>query len=120
MKFLTARSRITIGLVGLLVSIICGAIMIGIVPERDSAVRMGRADLCETIAISSSDYISRGELDRLAHLIKSIVERNDDVSSAGVRKSNGDLVTDIGNHAAGWPRQATEHADQQSLVSNKE
>ena len=110
MKFLTARSRITIGLVGLLVSIICGAIMIGIVPERDSAVRMGRADLCETIAISSSDYISRDELDRLAHLIKSVVERNDDVLSAGVRKSNGDLVTDIGNHAAGWPRQATERS----------
>ena len=45
MKYLTARSRMTIGLACILVSVLCTAIMIGLVPDRGAAVLDGRAKL---------------------------------------------------------------------------
>ena len=80
--------------------------MLGMVPERGSAILAGRADLCETIAICSSDYISRGEVRRLEQLLRSVVERNDELLSTGVRRTSGQLVADINDHAAAWDTSA--------------
>ena len=102
MKTLTAKTRISIGLACLVVSVLCTAMMIGLVPERSSAVLEGRAAICETIAMASSDYISKGELRRLECLLQSVVDRSEDILSAGVRRSNGQMVTIIGEHNAIW------------------
>ena len=72
MGLLTAKARIAAGLVCLLVSVLCTAMLIGLVPERRSAILLGRGDLCETIAINSSDYISRGQIRRLEFLLESV------------------------------------------------
>lgn len=100
---LDAKTRISLGLVCMLLSVLSTAMMLGIVPERDSAIRQGRASLCETIALTSSEYISYGETRRLDQLLEAVVERNDDVVSAGVRRSGGNLVSDFGDHASVWP-----------------
>jgi len=76
MKFLTAKTRITFGLTCMLVTVLCAAIMIGLVPDPKSAVLAGRAEMCETLAVSSSDYVSRGELRRLEFVLESVVRRN--------------------------------------------
>ncbi|QDV46216.1 Autoinducer 2 sensor kinase/phosphatase LuxQ [Stieleria neptunia] len=100
---LNAKTRISLGLVCMLLSVLSGAMMLGLVPERESAIREGRGNLCETIALTSSEYISYGETRRLDQLLEAVVERNDDVISAGVRRANGDLVSVFGDHEAVWP-----------------
>ncbi|MCA9139595.1 MAG: response regulator [Planctomycetales bacterium] len=100
---LDAKTRISMGLVCMLLSVLSGAMILGLVPDRNSAVRQGRARLCETIAYVSSEYISHGETLRLDQLIETVVDRNDDVISAGVRRSNGKLVSDFGDHQRVWP-----------------
>ena len=50
MKGLTAKSRIALGQTGLLVSLLLFAIWLGLVPNRDGAIREGRAALAEAIA----------------------------------------------------------------------
>ena len=115
MNFLTARTRMTFGLVCMLVTALCTAMMIGLVPERESAILRGRAQLCETIAMCGSDYIARGEQRRLEQLIKSIVERNDDLLSAGVRQANGLLIADIGNHAQSWSEGTTDRSTESNV-----
>lgn len=102
MKFLSARSRMTIGLACMLVSVLSTAMMVGLVPDRESALMAGRTKMCETIAMCGSDYIARGEQRRLEQLLKSAVERNDDLLSAGVRRANGQLIIEVGEHAASW------------------
>ncbi|MCS7468410.1 ATP-binding protein [Stieleria sp. ICT_E10.1] len=101
---LNAKTRISLGLVCMLLSVLSGAMMLGLVPERESAIREGRGNLCETIALTSSEYISYGETRRLDQLLEAVVERNDDVISAGVRRGNGDLVSVFGQHEAVWPK----------------
>ena len=81
--------------------------MIGFVPEERSAIMAGRASTCEMIAMASSDYISRGELRRMEILLKSVVQRNDEILSAGVRRTTGELVVSIGDHAKSWNRQSS-------------
>lgn len=105
MSFLkiNAKTRISLGLVCLLLSVLSTAMMLGMVPERESAVRDGRANLCETIALVSSDYISRGQADRLDQLLEQVVQRNDDVISAGVRHTARGLLSVFGEHEKVWP-----------------
>lgn len=117
MKSFTARSRITVGLVCLLFSVVCLSMMLGLVPERRSALLRGRADLCEAIAITCSDYANRGELQRLEQYVESIVEREEDVLSIGIRRADGELITSSGEHAGHWTLDSTERStDAQILV----
>ncbi len=110
MKLLTAKSRITIGLACLLVSVLCTAVMLGMVPDPASGVLAGRAHLCETIAVASSDYISRKEFRRLKFLLQTVVERNPDVLSAGLRRETGQVLVQIGNHRRLWNTNASDRS----------
>lgn len=107
---INAKTRISLGLVCMLLSVLSTAMMLGMVPERESAIREGRANLCETIALTSSEYISYGETRRLDQLLEAVVERNDDVVSAGVRRVRGGLVSVFGNHEEVWPDDDTQRS----------
>ncbi len=107
MKYFSAKSRITIGLAGLLASVMCAAVLLGMLPDRTSAILEGRASLCESIAVASSDYISRGEVKRLESFLETIVERNERVLSAGVKRVSGELVTEIGDHVRQWQKDSS-------------
>ena len=110
MNLLTAKTRIAVGLGCLLLSVLCTAMMLGIVPERQSAILAGRADLCETVAMTGSDHISRGETRRLEYFLQSIVERNDELLSAGVRRTDGELVMSVGDHVSMWKTLSNERS----------
>ena len=45
----TAKFRVALGQVGLLISILLVAILLGLVPDRRSAIREGRAVLAEAV-----------------------------------------------------------------------
>ena len=101
-KGLNTRFYVTAGLASLLASVLFVAMYLGLVPDRISAVRDGRARLAEAIAASSSTLIVRGDVPSLKALLKFVVERNQDLLSVGVRKSGGELVATIGDHDAQW------------------
>ena len=101
-NLLTAKTRITIGLVCLSVSLLLVASFVGMIPDRHGAVLDGRRKLCEAIAVNSSVLVSRKDLKRLDAVLQSVVRRNEDILSAGVRRVDGQLVVEIGDHAAQW------------------
>src|SRR5262245_22465039 len=107
---LSARTRITIGLASLLVTVLCTAMMLGLVPERRSAILAGRGALCEAIAVSASDYISRGELRRLEAMLHVLLDRNAEIASAGVRRANGLLLAQVGPHERLWETDDTQRS----------
>jgi PAS domain S-box-containing protein len=102
MNRIPARIKIVFGLLLLVVSALGMSIALGFVPSEQSATNRGRATLSETIAVSASAFVARNDMVALDAILRAIVERNPDVKSLGVRKEDGFLVIDIGDHAHRW------------------
>ncbi|MCA9480979.1 MAG: hypothetical protein KC545_11560, partial [Nitrospira sp.] len=85
MKWLSTKSRLAIGQVSLLVSILLMASLLGLMPDRVAAVREGRAALAEAIAANSSVLITQQDVERLEGLLDLVVNRNQDLLSAALR-----------------------------------
>src|SRR5262245_31612718 len=97
---MNARSRIAMGQIALLTSVLMLAIAIGFVPSPNEAVKEGCAKLCESIAISSSIMAARNDVAGLTASMKATAARNHQIVSAGLRDSNGKLLAMVGDHVA--------------------
>ena len=102
MKGLTAKSRIALGQVGLLVSVLLAAVFLGLVPDRSTAIKEGRAALAEAVAANSSILVSQADTRRLEAMLRFVAERNSDLLSAAVRQSDGTTIVTIGDHEEDW------------------
>lgn len=98
----TARIRITLGLTGMLVTLLLLASIAGLVPDRHAAIRDGHARLAEAIAVNSSIFITTTDVRRMSANLEVIVERNDDLLSAAVRRRDGTPLAIIGDHQRHW------------------
>jgi PAS domain S-box-containing protein len=99
---LTARTRIAFGLTSTVVSVVLIAMNVGIIPDyRDVAMR-GRAQLCEAIAANSSLIVRQRDVQRMRAILQLIAERNSDIQTAGIRRQDGSLAVEIGNHQDAW------------------
>ena len=94
--------RIAMGLAGTLVSLLLVASVIGLLPDRRIIEDQGRARLAEVLAINSSIFITLSDLRRLESTLRIVVERNDEIQSAGVRKANGRSIITVGEHDRHW------------------
>ncbi len=101
-KRISARSRIAIGLVFLLVSVLSLAMSMGIVPSERTAIMAGRAKFCEAVAVNSSIFAERKDLKTLEAALRATLARDPDVLSAAVRGSDGRILLEIGPHQAAW------------------
>ena len=94
--------RISLGLIMAVVSIILLSDLIGIIPDRSSAVIEGRKQIAETLAVQYSLAVRKNDYESIASSLKMLVERNDDVLSAALRAENGRLLAVSGDHEAHW------------------
>ena len=101
---LNAKSRIALGQVGLLASVLLGASFFGLIPDQRMSIREGRAALAEALAANSSALVTQNDLRRLENDLNFVVERNDDLLSAGLRTEDGRLIATVGPHEDGWRR----------------
>ena len=97
-----ARSRIAIGLVFLLVGVLCLAMTLGLIPSERQAVMAGRGKICEEIAVFGSEFVQRNDLAGLDEALRAVAERNPDILSAALRKQDGTILIQIGDHVANW------------------
>ena len=94
--------RVSLGLVLVVISIILISDMIGIIPDPEKAEIEGRKKLAETLAVQFSLAAVRHDYNVITASMKLLVERNDDVLSAGLRTVRGDLLATAGDHNALW------------------
>lgn len=106
----------TLGLVCLQGSVLCAAMLFGFVPDRKSATMQGRGDLCESLAVFSSQLIGTGETDSLTLLLTDIVRRNAGILSAAIRTSDGEIIAEIGDHEQFWQREGDRSTENEVLV----
>ncbi len=98
---LSAKSRVALGQTGLLIGLLLFALFLGLVPDRQSAIRHGRAVLAEAAVVRASAYISKEDIQGLEEILKIFVKRNDDLLSAAVRRDKAPVVV-IGDHLNRW------------------
>ena len=117
MRRLNVKDRVVIGLVGLTVSLIMLAFLLGIVPDRESAVRDGRTVLAEAIAVHSTSAVLTTGIQRLETDFKLMADRNPDLLSLALRRKDGGALVATADHADNWQDMSDEYSkDTQVLV----
>ena len=98
MRPLNAKTYISLGQTGLVVTVLLFAVFLGLVPDRLAAQREGRVALAEAIAANSAGLIVQQDIQRLDATLRLVVARNADILSAAVRPVGGQAVVTIGDH----------------------
>ena len=99
---LSTRFLITVGLVSMLLSACLMAMFLDLIPDSVTLKRQGRTALAEAVAANGSAFITMGDLLRMETTLSLVVTRNPELLSAGVRAADGNLVVQVGEHAAHW------------------
>ena len=96
--------RISLGLVSLTISLLLLAKVIGFAPDRSGAVLESRKDLSESLAVQFSAAAQRGDVPLIRETLRSMVERDNDIKSAAMRKPGGGVLAEAGDHLANWKK----------------
>ena len=102
MNVLTTTVRLSIGLASITLSAVLTAGLLGLIPDRDSAVLEGRAKLCEAVAVGFTLLAQEDDYQRLRLGLEAIVDRDPELVTAGVRHPDGSLVARVGDHDRLW------------------
>ena len=102
MPRLSSIHRIVLGLVSLTVSILLVAGLLGVIPNPAPLQHQARRSFCESTAVSFMALAARMDSDQLQTTLNQIRERNSDVRSIGIRKSDGSLILQSGPHRKLW------------------
>ncbi|MBT8334401.1 MAG: Hpt domain-containing protein [Deltaproteobacteria bacterium] len=99
---MSTKFRVVLGLAGITISLIMVATYLGIIPDRDGAVRAGRTSLAETIAVHSTAMVSQKDLKKLNDDFIILSERNNDLLSLGLRREDGQTISTTPGHLENW------------------
>ncbi len=106
---LTAASRITLGLVSSMLSILILANLMDILPDRNEAIRLGRKQVTESLAFSAVVLLANNDVTGLDIVLENTLLRSPQIRSIGVRQlSDRNLVAAAGNHEQIWPAEISE------------
>ena len=94
--------RLSLGLVLLTISILFGADMLGLIPDRSKAIINQRQGSCESLAVYCAVEAKKGNTASIMTALKMIVKRNDDILSAAIRKKDGSFMVAAGDHIKHW------------------
>ncbi len=99
------------GIVSIFLSTLFVAATLKLVPDANSTKVVERADLADSIALTSTAYVHRNDLQNLSALLQSVQRRNDELLSIGIRHYSGELLVDTGDHAANWTKKEMDNLD---------
>jgi PAS domain S-box-containing protein len=102
MRWLSPRFRIALAMASAVIVLVSLANMFGLMPDADKESLRARAQLCESIALSSSSFAASGNTELMQSLLDATVQRNKQLLSIGVRNQEGELILSAGPHADHW------------------
>ena len=100
---ITPAIRLSLGLIVLVISILILAQAIGLTPNNERQQVNQRMQLAETLASQVSLAVIRGDSDLIKSILDNAVERNPEVNSAAVRRTDGVIVAQTDLHSKYWP-----------------
>jgi diguanylate cyclase (GGDEF)-like protein/putative nucleotidyltransferase with HDIG domain len=102
MKRLSATTRLSSGVAALTLSVLLAAQALELIPNGTAAVLQGRKELCEAVALRASVAVQQGDVHAVRKVAAEVMKNNPEVLSAAVRRRDGSLLTQLGDHAANW------------------
>jgi diguanylate cyclase (GGDEF)-like protein/PAS domain S-box-containing protein len=94
--------RISFGLVIVTISALLLSDMLGMVPDTRRAEINSRKAIAESLAVQFSMVVANEQLASVNETLKLIVERSNDIQSAALRLSSGEVLAEFGNHKDYW------------------
>ena len=102
MKPVSSTFRIVFGLVGLVVSAVALAAVLGLIPDAREEVRKSRASFSESVAVQFRTMASQMNAQQMTAALQLISDKKGDVESIGVRRADSELLISTNNHRARW------------------
>ena len=94
----------------LTISILLIGDMFGFIPKQEQIIAEKREKIAESLAIQVAAAAYAGELKTLQATLDGIVKRNDEVLSVALRRINGRLLVQAGDHRQLWLNDAAQPA----------
>ncbi len=101
-KFFTPTLRLSFGLISLVISLVMIAFVIDVVPDERRAEIESRAKMAEALAVQLAGAASRDDIATLKETMLAVVERNPEVASIALRRTDGSLALKSGDHERHW------------------
>ncbi|RYY76394.1 MAG: diguanylate cyclase [Gammaproteobacteria bacterium] len=99
---ITPAIRLSIGLIVLVVSILLLAQALGLTSGTEKQQFEIRKQTAETLAAQINLAVSRGDDGLIRDLMNTAIERNADMQSAAIRKTDGEVLIETNNHDEFW------------------
>jgi diguanylate cyclase (GGDEF)-like protein len=96
-------SRIALGLVSLAAFLLLSAdLLLGLVPDQSDIAKQVRKRSAEALAVQLAALVQAEQYDILRRTLHAVISRDPEVLSIGVRRADGEVVAETGNHAKHW------------------
>jgi diguanylate cyclase (GGDEF)-like protein len=96
-------SRISLGLVSLAAFLLLTAdLLLGLVPDQSDIAKQVRKRSAESLAVQLAALVQAEEYDILRRTLHAVISRDTEVLSIGVRRADGEMIAETGNHAKHW------------------
>ena len=116
MKYLNSPLvRMSFGLVMVTLSALLMSDMLGMVPDTRRAELNSRKIIAESLAVQFSMLIPNEQIVGIEETLKFLVNRNERVLSAAVRREKGDLFAQFGGHDQRWHGECFDLRDESRL-----
>ncbi len=102
--------RLAFGLAMLTVAILMVTDLLGFVPDTRKAELNSRKVIAESLAVQLSTGALDEQLAGSTEILRSVVERNDSVLSAALRRLRDDHTVEVGDHLAHWTLEPTDRS----------
>lgn len=98
--------QISLGLLSLTISLIFAAYAFGLFPNEEKAALQARARIAESLAVQFASLAGRNDADAIMDTIDTVLNRDGDVLSIGIRGPDGKLIVGSKDHQSRWKEPA--------------
>jgi diguanylate cyclase (GGDEF)-like protein len=100
---LSPVARISLGLVSLACCLLLTAdLILGMLPDEAAIARQIRKSSTENLAVQLAALAQNEDTDGIRRTLHAVVSENSDVLSVAMRRANGEIAAETGNHERTW------------------
>ena len=100
---LSPVARISLGLVSLACCLLLTAdLILGMLPDEAAIARQIRKSSTENLAVKLAALAQTEDTDGIRRTLHAVVSENSDVLSVAMRRANGEIAAETGNHERTW------------------
>ena len=111
MKISSPLVQMTVALVALTGTLLMLAdLFFGVLSNRDVEAMRARKQIGESLAVQVATLMERDERELLRRTLAAVVERNAEIRSLAIRRADGQVVMQFGNHQEAWHESAGERS----------